>query len=95
MTVFKTRLGYIMVYATVAYCLAITGALLWGCKFSEVAKDLILIILTWFISKAGTIIDYFYGTSQSSHDKTDLLSKAAPVSSEPHHCCKPDGEAVG
>lgn len=94
MKTFKARLGYIMVYATVTYCLAITGALLWGCSFSEVAKDLILIILTWFISKAGTIIDYFYGTSQSSNDKTDLLAQTAPATADHHHCCRPD-EPVG
>jgi hypothetical protein len=76
-----------MVYATIAYCLAITGALLWGCEFGEMVKDLVLIILTWFIAKAGTIIDYFYGTSQSSTAKTELLAQAPPPD---HHCCRPE-----
>jgi hypothetical protein len=71
----KRNLAYIIVGATVLYCLIITIALLWGCGIKETTKDLILIILTWFVSKAGTVYDYFYGTSQSSDKKTDLINE--------------------
>ena len=60
----KTDMGYILLGATVLYCIGITIALLYGCTFSEIVKDLILIILTWFLSKSGSVIDYFYGAAQ-------------------------------
>lgn len=89
----KTNLGYLVVVATIVYCIAITIALFWGCSFSEIVKDMILIILTWFISKSGTIIDYFYGSSKSSQDKDATIAKLPPVpDNHPCWCSTPDAE---
>ncbi|MEW6385889.1 MAG: hypothetical protein AB1491_00010 [Thermodesulfobacteriota bacterium] len=78
MKILKVRLGYLLVLATILYCAGITVALIYGCEFSEMVKDIILIILTWFIAKAGTIIDFFYGTSQGSKDKDLIIAESMP-----------------
>lgn len=37
--------------------------------------DIIEVVLTALIMKFGTLMDYRYGSSKSSHEKTELLNK--------------------
>jgi hypothetical protein len=45
------------------------------------SKDYFLIVLTFLVAKIGTVYDYFYGSSQGSVDKTDIIGNltAPPV----------------
>ncbi len=38
------------------------------------SKEFFLIILTFLVAKIGTIYDYFFGSSQGSDDKTNIIS---------------------
>lgn len=91
----KTNVAYFMVVFTLLYCAGITFALLWGCPIKEIVKDIILIILTYLISKSGTIIDYFFGTSESSGRKSKLLAQASPPAPKATCCHTHDEEKPG
>ncbi len=41
------------------------------------SKDFFLIILTFLVAKIGTVYDFFFGSSQSSADKTAIIDKQA------------------
>lgn len=43
-------------------------------KIPSESKDFFLIILTFLVAKIGTVYDYFYGSSQSSSDKNNIIS---------------------
>lgn len=44
------------------------------------SKDFFLIILTFLVAKIGTVYDFFFGSSQSSSDKNNIISNlTAPV----------------
>jgi hypothetical protein len=42
-------------------------------KVPPESKDYFLIVLTFLVAKIGTVYDYFYGSSQGSVDKTDII----------------------
>ena len=47
------------------------------------SKDFFLIVLTFLVAKIGTVYDFFFGSSQGSAEKTNIIENltAAPAGS--------------
>jgi hypothetical protein len=76
---FRAMVGKTILVGACAYCGLLTIALLvsmiFKCELSQPVRDVIIIILTWFTTKAGTVIDHEYGSSSGSDEKTDFMMK--------------------
>jgi hypothetical protein len=76
---FRAEVGRVILIGAIAYCGLLTLILAVGtychCEVSQPIRDIIIIILTWFTTKAGTVVDHQFGSSQGSEDKTNFLMK--------------------
>jgi hypothetical protein len=76
---FKAEVGRLILIGAIGYCAALTFGLLAGAVFkvelSQPMRDILIIILTWFTTKAGTVVDHQYGSSAGSELKTQLLTE--------------------
>jgi hypothetical protein len=74
---FKVLVGRVILVGAVAYCGLLTIALVVSSVFKvsldQPVRDLLLIILTWFTTKAGTVVDHSYGDSYGSGVKTSFM----------------------
>ena len=41
----------------------------------QAVRDTVLVGFTWIMAKFQTVVDYYFGSSESSKDKTKLLGK--------------------
>lgn len=85
---FRAQVGRVILIGAVSYCFLLTVALgvtvIFKCELSQPVRDLLIIILTWFTTKAGTVVDHQYGGSHGSDSKEHLLK---PKKEEPP--CEP------
>ncbi len=57
----------------------VVGGLIWctsrlfGSEIPAANRDMVVSVTTFLLAKASTIVDYFFGSSKGSADKTDLL----------------------
>jgi|GEM_PF-6801206 len=76
---FRQEVGRLILIGAIVYCAGLTlilAAATWAhCEVSQPVRDIVIIILTWFTTKAGTVIDHQFGSSQGSEDKTNFLMK--------------------
>jgi len=79
MDTFKAQVGRLILVGAVAYCALLTVGLIastfFKCEPTQPVRDIIIIILTWFTTKAGTVVDHQYGTSAGSETKSDFMMK--------------------
>lgn len=87
---FRAQVGRVILMGAVAYCFMLTVALafsaIFKCELSQPVRDLLIVILTWLTTKAGTVIDHQYGGSHGSDAKTDAMLH--PKKEEPP--CEPE-----
>jgi hypothetical protein len=76
---FKAEVGRVIMIGAIAYCGLLTIGLMvsaiWKCELSQPVRDMLVIILTWITTKAGTVVDHQYGGSAGSDAKTAFLMK--------------------
>lgn len=76
---FRAQVGRVILIGGVAYCFLLTVALglsvIFQCQLDQPVRDLLVMILTWMTTKAGTVVDHQFGGSQGSDAKTDALLK--------------------
>jgi hypothetical protein len=76
---FRILVGRVILVGAVAYCAMLTIVLVTSAIFKvtldQPIRDLLLIILTWFTTKAGTVVDHSYGDSFGSGVKTSFMMK--------------------
>ena len=74
---FKAEVGRLILIGAVAYCALLTIGLVAStvlkCDIPQHVREILVIILTWFTTKAGTVVDHQYGTSAGSESKTDFM----------------------
>jgi len=74
---FKAEVGRLILVGACGYCALLTVVLIvttyFKCEPSQPVRDILIIILTWFTTKAGTVVDHQYGTSASSETKSDFM----------------------
>lgn len=85
---FKRHIGFVVIYAALAYGVGISLMLLFfgrhvvtDDKVWAFLSNVISTVLGWVLSKASTIIDYQYGSSVSGGDKpleAPRMTPAAP-----------------
>ena len=65
---FRAEVGRMILIGAIAYCGLVTLGLIvstfFNCTLSQPARDMLVIILTWFTTKAGTVVDHQFGSSQ-------------------------------
>lgn len=65
---FRQEVGRLILMGAIAYCAGLTLILAvatWAhCEVSQPVRDIVIIILTWFTTKAGTVVDHQFGSSQ-------------------------------
>ena len=72
------------------YIIAVTviGSLAWitlrllGAEIPAANKDAIMMVIGMLVAKVGTIVDWFFGSSKGSSDKTALLDKMVNTSTD-------------
>lgn len=65
--------------ALIVIAFFITIYLLVKISMPEANKDLLLIVIGALVAKFGDVVGYFFGSSKSSADKTDLLNNKPQV----------------
>ncbi len=67
---FRAEVGRVILIDAIVYCALLTIILTVGTYYhseiSQPARDIVIIILTWFTTKAGTVVDHQFGSSQGS-----------------------------
>ena len=61
--------------AIIAVCFFVITAFLIFQKIPESNEKLIYLLLGTLVGSFGTVVNYFYGSSKGSSDKTDLITK--------------------
>ena len=84
---FRKHIGYGMVGFTLLYVAGVTTAWFAGCSMSESVEKGVMFCFGWLFAKAGTVVDFIYGTSQGSEEKTRLIARAR-IEVEEHKCCR-------
>ncbi len=75
---FGRELGLYIVAAMVIGSLVWCASRLFGSEIPAANRDMVVSITTFLVAKAGTIVDYFFGSSKGSADKTDALTQQKP-----------------
>lgn len=70
---FGREIGLYVIAALVVGGLMWCTAKLFGAETPAANRDMIVSITSFLLAKAGTIVDYFFGSSKGSADKTDML----------------------
>lgn len=71
-------------YLALLLTVAVVGVLFLLCyvPMPPLSKDAILLILGALLARLGDVLSYYYGTSEGSQRKTELLMPSQPVPPE-------------
>lgn len=72
------EVGLYITAALVVGGLVWCAARLFGSEIPQANRDMVVSITTFLVAKAGTIVDYFFGSSKGSADKNEALVPKAP-----------------
>ena len=84
---FRAQVGRLILVGAIVYCVLLTAVLAastyFHCTIEQPVRDIVVIILTWITTKAGTVVDHQFGSSQGSEDKTLNCSQKEAEDSDP------------
>lgn len=75
---FGREIGLYVVAAMVIASLIWCASRLFGSEIPAANRDMVVALISFLIAKAGTIIDYFFGSSKGSSDKSDIIASQTP-----------------
>ena len=74
---FGREIGLYIVAGLVIGSLVWCASRLFGSEIPAANRDMVVSITTFLVAKAGTIVDYFFGSSKGSSDKSDAIYEVA------------------
>lgn len=74
---FGREVGLYVIATMVILALVWCSAKLFNTEVPVSNRDMIVSITSFLLAKASTIVDYFFGSSKGSSDKTDALTEQA------------------
>ena len=74
---FGREIGLYIVAGLVIGSLVWCASRLFGSEIPAANRDMVVSITTFLVAKAGTIVDYFFGSSKGSSDKSDAINEVA------------------
>lgn len=69
------ELGLYVIALAVFVGLGYVTSKLFGIEIPANNREPLMLVIGFLIAKAGTVVDYFFGSSKGSSDKTDLLNQ--------------------